>query len=140
MKNSLSNKTIKYNIIFWGVFMKIRDHPNLVHWPPKWIAPFGNESLPSEKMEELVLKEVELLNTPINDYHCYIRILAEIGVHPWKSYTRTKTWKIYTGTNTAKTYSSIIIFLRDSEFLNCLYQKLQNSIGQTIREIGDSEI
>jgi hypothetical protein len=120
--------------------MKIRDHPSLIYWPPKWTAPFGSESLPSEKMGELVLKEVEVLDTPINDYHCYIRILAENGVHPWKPCPRTKTWKTYTGTKTAKTYSSIIIFLRDSEFLNCLYQKLQSSIGQTIREIGESEI
>jgi hypothetical protein len=120
--------------------MKIRDHPSLVHWPPKWIAPFGSESLPFEKMEELVLKDVELLITPINDYHYYIRILAENAVHPRKPCPGTKTWKTYTGVKTAKSYSSVIIFLRDSEFLNCLYQKLQSSIGQTIREIGDLEI
>jgi hypothetical protein len=120
--------------------MKIRDHPNLIYWPPKWIAPFGSESLQPEQLGELVLKEVEVLNTTTNDYHCYIRILAENAVHPRKPCPGTKTWKTYTGTKTTKTYSSIIIFLRDSEFLNCLYQKLQSSIGQTIREIGDAEI
>ena len=57
--------------------MKIRDHPSLLHWPPEWMASFGNESLPSDRREELVLREVELLTTPFHDYHCYIRILAE---------------------------------------------------------------
>jgi hypothetical protein len=120
--------------------MKIRDHPNLLHWPPEWIASFGNESLPPDQREELVLREVELLSTPSHDYHCYIRILAEDGRQPWKTYAGTKTWKTYTSIKTWKTYSSMIIFLRDSEFLDRLYQKLQSSIGQTIREIGDSEI
>ena len=87
-----------------------------------------------------MLRDVELLSTPVHDYHCYMRILAENGMQSWKPYARTKTWKTYTATKTSKTYSSIIIFLRDAEFLDRLYQKLQNSIGQTIREIGDSEI
>jgi hypothetical protein len=120
--------------------MKTRDHPSLLHWPPEWIASFGNESLPPGKREELVLKEVELLPTTFQDYHCYIRIVAENGRQPWKTYTDKKTWKTYSGKKTAKTYSSIIIFLRDVEFLDRFYQKLQSSIGQTIREIGDSEI
>ena len=120
--------------------MKIRDHPILLHWPPKWEASFGNESLPPDRMEELVLKEVELLPITFNDYHCYIRIVAEDGPQPRKSHTVKKTWKTYTGIKTKKTYSSIIIFLRDTEFLDRFYQKLQSSIGQTIREIGDSEI
>ena len=111
--------------------MKIRDHPNLVHWPPEWIASFGSESLPFDRREEIVLKEVEMLPAPPNDYHSYIRIFAEDG---------RQTWKNYAGIKPRKTYSSIIIFMRDSEFLDCLYQKLMSSIGQTIREIGDSEI
>jgi hypothetical protein len=120
--------------------MKIRDHPSLLHWPPEWTASFGNEFLPPDEREELVLREVELLPTPIHDYHCYIRILAENRLQPWKTYAGTKSWKTYTGVKTAKTYSSVIIFLRDSEFLDHLYQKLQSSIGQTIREIGDADI
>ena len=120
--------------------MKIRDHPSFVHWPPEWITPFGSESLVIDKMEELVLKEVEMLSPPPNDYHSYIRIFAEYERKTWKTYRGMKTWKTYTGTKPGKTYSSIIIFLRDSEFLDRLYQKLISSIGQTIREIGDSEI
>jgi hypothetical protein len=120
--------------------MKIRDHPSLLHWPPEWIASFGDESLSPDKMEELVLTGVELLCTTFHDYHCYIRILAENGQQPWKNYSGTKTWKSYSAIKPAKTYSSTIIFLRDSEFLDRLYQKLQSSIGQTIREIGDAEI
>ena len=65
--------------------MKIRDHPNLLHWPPEWTASFGNESLPSDRREELVLREVELLSTTLHDYHCYIRILAENRMQPWKT-------------------------------------------------------
>ena len=120
--------------------MKIRDHPILLHWPPEWTASFGNEPLPPDKREELVLKEVELLPITFDDYHCYIRIVAEDGLQPRKSHTVKKIWKTYAGKITAKTYSSIIIFMRDSEFLDRFYQKLQSSIGQTIREIGDSEI
>jgi hypothetical protein len=120
--------------------MKLRDHPKLLHWPPEWLASFGDESLPSERKEELVLKEVELLSTPSHDYHCYIRLLAENGLHPWKPYSRNKTWKTYTATKTSRTYSSLIIFLRDLEFLDRLFHQLQGSIGRTIREIGDSEI
>jgi hypothetical protein len=111
--------------------MKIRDHPSLLHWPPEWIASFGDESLPSDRKEDLVLKEVELLPTTFHDYHCYIRIVAE---------NRLRLWKTYSGIKGGKTYSSVIIFLRDPEFLDRLYQKLQGSIGQTIRKIGDSEI
>jgi hypothetical protein len=129
----------KYDIALGGL-MKIRDHPSLVHWPPEWIASFGSESLPVDKREELVLKEVEMLPAPPNDYHSYIQILAEDGRQTWKTYAGTTTWKTYAGIKPPKTYSSIIIFMRDSEFLDCLYQKLISSIGQTIRAIGDSEI
>jgi hypothetical protein len=120
--------------------MKIRDHPILLHWPPEWTASFGNESLPPDRRDELVLKEVELLPATFTDYHCYIRIVAENRLQPWKTYPGAKNWKTYPGIKPGKTYSSIIIFLRDSEFLDRLYQKLQGSIGQTIREIGDLEI
>ena len=120
--------------------MKIRDHPSLVHWPPEWIASFGSESLSIDKREELVLKEVELLSTPPNDYHSYIRIFAEDERKIWKTYRSMNTWKTYKSIKPQKTYSSIIIFMRDSEFLDRLYKKLKSSIGQTIREIGDAEI
>lgn len=111
--------------------MKIRDHPNLVHWPPAWIEPLDIGILPFDEGEELVLKEVELLSSFANDYHSYIRISAEYG---------RKVGKIFGGLKTGKSYSSMIIFIKDSEFLDCLYQKLRSSIGKTIREIGDSEI
>ena len=111
--------------------MKIRDHPNLVHWPPAWIEPLDIKFVPFDEGEELVLKEVELLSSFPNDYHSYIRISAESG---------HKVGKIYEGMKKRKTYSSMIIFIKDSEFLDNLYQKLRSSIGKTIREIGDLEI
>jgi hypothetical protein len=120
--------------------MKLRDHPRLIHWPPEWTASIGTESIPPDRSEDLVLREVELLATPPQDYHCYIRILAENRLQPWKTYPDNITWKSYNGTKKGKIYSSIIIFLKDSEFLDRLYLKLQGSIGHTIREIGDTEI
>ena len=111
--------------------MKIRDHPNLVHWPPPWIESLDFGSLPFDESEELVLKEVELLSSFPHDYHSYIRISAEYG-HKMRNFLG--------GMKKGKTYSSMIIFMKDSEFLDLLYQKLRSSIGKTIREIGDSEI
>ena len=111
--------------------MKIRDHPNLVHWPPAWIEPLDYGFVPFNESEEFVLKEVELLSSFPNDYHSYIRISAEYGL---------KVRKFIGGMKTGKTYSSMIIFIKDSEFLDNLYQKLRSSIGKTIREIGDLEI
>jgi hypothetical protein len=120
--------------------MRIRDHPNIYHWPPEGLASLDHESLPSEKMENLLLREVEVLSTPPNDYHNYIRISAENGKGTLKSYRGRRIWKNYASIKTGKTYSSLIIFMKDSEFLNRLYEKLKGSIGLTIREIGDSEI
>jgi len=120
--------------------MKIRDHPSLVHWPPEWIASFNNESIPIDEIEELVLKEVELLSTPPYDYHSYIRLSAEHQRKIWKTYRSMNTLETYKGIKPGKTYSSMIIFMRDSEFLDRLYKKLKSSIGRTIREIGDAEI
>jgi hypothetical protein len=134
-----ADRITKYDIALGGL-MKIRDHPNLVHWPPEWIASFDNESLSIDKREELVLKEVELLSTPPNDYHSYIRLSAENQPNIWKTYRSMNTLKTYKGTKPEKTYSSIIIFMRDSEFLERLFKKLKSSIGRTIREIGDAEI
>jgi hypothetical protein len=111
--------------------MKIRDHPKIIHWPPAWMEALALESIPSEKMEELVLKEVELLSSSPNDYHSYIHICAEYGQKVDKFFGRIKAGKIY---------SSMIIFMKDPEFLDRLYPKLRSSIGKTIREIGDSEI
>jgi hypothetical protein len=111
--------------------MKIRDHPNLVHWPPIWIEPVNFGFGSSNESEDLVLKEVELLSSFPNDHHSYIRILAEYG---------HKMGKFFGDPKTKKTYSSMVIFMKDPEFLDSLYDKLKSSIGQTIREIGDSEI
>jgi hypothetical protein len=120
--------------------MRIRDHPNILHWPPECLASLGVEPLPSWKREELLLREVEVLPTFPNDHHNYIRISAENGRRTLKSYGGRKSWKSYASLKTGKTYTSLIIFMKDSEFLNRLYQKLKGCIGQTIREIGDSEI
>jgi len=120
--------------------MKIKDHPNLVHWPPEWIASFDNESLSLNKRQDLVLKEVEMLSTAPHDYHSYIRLSAEHQREIWKTYRNMNTLKTYKGTQSGKTYSSMIIFMKDSEFLDRLYTKLKSSIGRTIREIGDDEI
>ena len=83
--------------------MKIRDHPNLVHWPPAWIEPLDYGFVPFNESEEFVLKEVELLSSFPNDYHSYIRISAEYG---------HKMGKFFGGTKTKKTYSSMIIFMK----------------------------
>ena len=129
----------KYNIALGGL-MKIRDHPSLVHWPPEWIASFDNESLPIDKRDELVLKDVEVLSTAPHDYHSYIRLSAELQREIWKTYQSTNNLKTYKGVKPEKKYSSIIIFMKDSEFLDRLYKQLTSSIGRTIREIGDAEI
>lgn len=111
--------------------MKIRDHPNITFWPPVWIESLDSESIPFEKREELILREVEVLSQYPYDYHSYVHISAEYGRKIDKFFKREKAGKIY---------SSTIIFLKDPEFLDCFYQKLRCSIGKTIREIGDSEI
>jgi hypothetical protein len=129
----------KYNIALGGL-MKIRNHPNLIHWPPEWITSFDRESLSINKREELVLKEVEVLSTAPHDYHSYIRLSAGNRGDSWKTYRSMNTLKPYKSTKPEKTYSSMIIFMKDSEFLDRLYKKLTSSIGRTIREIGDAEI
>jgi hypothetical protein len=111
--------------------MKLRDHPFIVHWPPRWIGPFGDELLSMDKSEDLVLKEVELLRQPPHDYRNYILIFGE--------YVRKKK-NIFSKKQAAKTFTSTIIFMEDLEFLDQFYQKLKSFVGQTIREIGDSEI
>jgi hypothetical protein len=111
--------------------MKIRDHPNITFWPPVWIEALDSESIPLEKMEELVLKKVEVLSPSFIDYHSYIHISAEYGRQIDKFFKRD---------NAGKIYSSTIIFLKDTEFRDRLFQKLTSSIGKTIREIGDLEI
>jgi hypothetical protein len=111
--------------------MKIRDHPRIVHWPPPWRESVGNEIISLDKSEDLILKEVELLPQPPNDYHNYILIFAE---------NRRKTGNIFRSTKTAKTFTSIIIFMKDFDFLDNFYQELKSSVGKTIREIGDLEI
>jgi hypothetical protein len=123
-----------------GGLMKIRNHPSLLHWPPEWIASFDNQSLSLNKREDLVLKEVEMLSTAPNDYHSYIRLSAEKQQATRKPYLNGNPLKTYKAIKPEKTYRSIIIFMKDSEFLDRLYNKLKSSIGRTIREIGDTEI
>ena len=91
--------------------MQLRDHPRLYNWPPTWTGALDFGSLSSDESEELILKKVEI-KLP------YIWISAEYG---------------------GKKYFSMIKILSDPEFLDLLYRKLSNSIGQIIREIGDSE-
>ena len=134
-----ADRKTKYGIDLGGL-MKIRNHPNLIHWPPEWITSFDRESLSINKREELVLKEVEVLSTAPHDYHSYIRLSAENPQEIWKTYRSMNTLKTYKGTKPGKTYNSMIIFMKDSEFLDRLYTKLKSSIGRTIREIGDDEI
>jgi hypothetical protein len=121
--------------------MKIKDHFSLVLWPPVWTSVVGDESPPSGKDEELILRQVELVHRPhMDSSRGYIRLSAEFGQ---ETQTRTSvfTGKVITSTKPGKIiYTSMLTILRDPEFLNQLYQKLQNSIGHTIREIGDSEI
>ena len=121
--------------------MKIRDHFSLVLWPPVWTTVVGDESPPSGKDEELILRQVEMVHGAQKDSsRGYIRLSAEF----WQeTQTRTSmfTGKAITSTKPGKIiYTSMLTILRDPEFLNQLYQKLQNSIGHTIQEIGDSEI
>src|SRR5208337_1345974 len=78
----------------------------------KWAASLDSETLPSEESEELILKKFEIR-------HSDIWIFAEYG---------------------GKNYFSIIKTFSDPEFFDLLCQKLSNSIGQTIREIGDFEL
>ena len=121
--------------------MKVKDHFSLVLWPPVWTTEVGDESLPSGKDEELILRKVELLSRSLIDTsRGYIRLSAELGQET-KTRTSVFTGKIITSTKPGKKiYTGIVTILRDPEFLDQFYQKLENSIGQTIREIGDAEI
>jgi hypothetical protein len=121
--------------------MKIRDHFSLVLWPPVWTKGVGDESLPPGKDEELILRQVELVYLSHKDVsRGYIRLSAEFWQET-KTRTSMFTGKTITSTKPARIiYTGIVTILRDPEFLDQLYQKLQNSIGDTIREIGDSAI
>ena len=121
--------------------MKIKEHFSLVLWPPLWTTEFGDESSPSGKNEELILRKVELLDPSHKDTsRGYIRLSVEF----WQE-TKTRT-SVFTGKTITsskpgkKIYIGIVTILRDPDFLDQFYQMLQNSIGYTIREIGDSEI
>ena len=121
--------------------MKIKDHFSIVLWPPVWTTGVLDESPSSGKGDELILRRVELLDRSHQDAsRGYIRLSAEFGQ---KTETRTSVFTGKTITSTKpgiNIYTGIVTILRDPEFLDQFYQKLQNSIGQTIREIGDSEI
>jgi hypothetical protein len=121
--------------------MKIRDHSSLVLWPPLWTTAVGDESPPSEKSEELILRKVELVYPSHKDpSRGYILLSAEF----WQE-TQTRP-SVFTGKTITsikpgkKTYTGMVTILRDPEFLDQFYQLLQSSIGQTIREIGEAEI
>jgi hypothetical protein len=120
--------------------MKIKDHSSIVLWPPVWTTG-TDESPPPGKDEELILRQVKLLDrSHLDPSRGYIRLSAEFG-QGTKTRTSIFTGKIIASTETViKIYTGIVTILRDPEFLDQLYQKLQNSIGQTIREIGDAEI
>jgi hypothetical protein len=121
--------------------MKIKDHVSLFPWPPAWTRGFGDESPPSDKNEEVILRKVELLD-PLrrNTSRGHIRLSVELGeetrarprVFAKKFITKTKPGK--------KIYIGIVTILRDPEFFDQFYLILQNSIGYKIREIGDFEI
>jgi hypothetical protein len=101
--------------------MQLRDHPSLYDWPPKWAASLDSDPPSSEKSEELILKKAEIRHpggmrgTPGR----HIWISAEYG---------GKTF-----------FTTIITSPIDPDSLDLLYLKLSNSIGHSIREIGDSE-
>ncbi len=120
--------------------MKIKDHISLALWPPVWITGIEEECLPSDKSEELILIKVELGNRFHKDSsRGYILLSAEFG-RETKISPSFITGKTINVTKPGKIYIGRVTILRDPEFLQHFYQKLQNSLGKTIREIGDSEI
>jgi hypothetical protein len=123
-----------------GCFMKIKDHFSLVLWPPVWIKGARFESPPSDNSEELILRKVEMVYPEHRDpSRGYIRLSVEFGQ---KTTTRISilTGKTITRTRPGQIYSGTVTILKAPKFMEQLYQKLQDSIGQTIQEIGDSEI
>jgi hypothetical protein len=121
--------------------MKIRDHISLALWPPVWMDSSGDESPPSDKREDLILRKVEPFTPPhIDPYRGYIRLTAEYGQEPGKTYTGLVSGRTYTSEKPGKFYTGLVTIVRDPEFVDQLYEKLQGCLGQTIREIGDSEI
>jgi len=99
--------------------MQLRDHPRLYIWPPRLAAPLESDSPPLEESEEAILNKVEVRPplAPKEGHNRYIWISVEYG---------------------GKSYFTTITTFRDPEFIDLLYQKLSNSIGQTMRELGDS--
>jgi hypothetical protein len=91
--------------------MQLREHPSLYIWPPPLSDALESASLSSEESEDCILKSVEIRDP-------YILISTE--------YRR-------------QNYFSAIRPFRDPEFFDLLYQKLSDSIGRTIREIGNLE-
>jgi hypothetical protein len=91
--------------------MQLREHPRLYIWPPQLSDALESVCLSSEESEDCILKSVELRDP-------YILISTE--------YRR-------------QNYFSAIRPFRDPEFFDLLYKKLRDSIGRTIREIGNLE-
>jgi hypothetical protein len=121
--------------------MKIRDHISLSLWPPVWMTATSDEPPPEDKREDLILREVELYTPPhLDPYRGYIRLTAEYGYEPGKTYTGLVSGRTYTKEKPGKIYTGLLTVIRDPEFHAQLYEKLQGCLGQTIREIGDAEI
>ena len=102
--------------------MKIKDHFSIVLWPPVWTTGGADESLPSGKEEELILREVELLDrSRLDASRGYIRLSAEFGQET-KIRTSVFTGKTITSIKPGiKIYTGIVTILRDPEFLDQLY-------------------
>jgi hypothetical protein len=101
--------------------MRLRDHPSLYNWPPKWGASLDYDPPSFEESEELILKKAEIrdFGMIMGATGRQILISAEYG---GKSF-----------------FTTIITSPVDPDSLDRLYLKLSNSIGHSIREIGDSE-
>ena len=91
--------------------MQLKEHPRLYIWPPPLSDALESGSLSPEESENSILKSVEIRDP-------YIVISTE--------YRR-------------QNYFSAIRPFRDPEFFDLLHQKLRDSIGRTIREIGNLE-
>jgi hypothetical protein len=121
--------------------MKIRDHISLALWPPVWMTSSGDDSPPLDKGEDLILREVELVTPPhVDPYRGYLRLTVEYRQEPRKTYTGLISGRTYTSLKPGKIYMGVITVVRDPEFVDQLYEKLQGCIGRTMREIGDAEI
>jgi hypothetical protein len=121
--------------------MRIRDHTSLALWPPVWMTSSGDEPPPLDNREDLILRKVEMYTPPHADpYRNYLRLTAEYGHKPGKTYTGLISGRTYATEKPGKIYISLLTVIRDPELHEQLYERLQGCLGQTIREIGEIEI